>query len=132
MLFRSLGGTNLGLAIIAHGRDGAFEPVVHKTYRSRRIRSFPAVVARFLKQEARGLEPRVRQACIDFAGPVGRDMLEPLNSGGTEKSGGTAKSGATGCCVVGKRKGTVVRRGGGLCEFCRDGCPVCCARAGLR
>jgi len=76
ILAADLGGTNLGLAIIAHGRDGAFEPVVHKTYRSRRIRSFPAVVARFLKQEARGLEPRVRQACIDFAGPVGRDRTE--------------------------------------------------------
>jgi len=66
-----LGGTHLGLAILAHRPDGGFEPVAHKTFRSRTIRSFPATVARFLKQQGRALDPPVRQACVDFAGPVG-------------------------------------------------------------
>src|SRR5262245_40278517 len=71
ILTADLGGTHLGLAILAHRPDGSFEPVVHKTFRSRTIRSFPATVARFLKQNGRRLDPPVRQACVDFAGPVG-------------------------------------------------------------
>ncbi len=71
ILVADVGGTNVGLAIFAHHPNGNFEPIRHKTLRSRAIKNFPALLRRFLKEEGRGLVPTVRQACIDFAGPVG-------------------------------------------------------------
>jgi glucokinase len=48
--------------------------VIHETYRSGHTDSFPGLLRRFLKIH-RGVEPPVRAACIDFAGPVGKDRL---------------------------------------------------------
>jgi glucokinase len=73
ILAGDVGGTNTGIAVFADLGQGKFEPVRHKTYRSRKMGSFPALLRRFLDREARGLVPRVRQACIDFAGPLGSD-----------------------------------------------------------
>jgi glucokinase len=73
ILVADVGGTNTGVAVFADLGQGRFEPVRHKTYRSRKIRSFPALLGRFLDREARGLVPALRRACIDFAGPLGAD-----------------------------------------------------------
>jgi glucokinase len=70
ILVGDLGGTNFGVAIFAHLGGDAFEPVVHRTFRSRTVRSVGALLGRFLKQEVKRLDPPVRRACIDFAGPV--------------------------------------------------------------
>ena len=70
ILVADLGGTNLGVAIFAHLGRGKFEPVAHRTYRSKKVRDFGKLLGRFLKEHGRGLEPPVRRACIDFAGPV--------------------------------------------------------------
>jgi glucokinase len=73
ILVADVGGTNTGIAVFADLGQGRFEPARHKTYRSRKMGSFPALLRRFLDREARGLVPKVRQACIDFAGPLGAD-----------------------------------------------------------
>jgi glucokinase len=73
ILVGDVGGTNTSVAVFADLGHGKFEPVRHKTYRSRKMGSFPALLRRFLHREARGLVPTLRQACIDFAGPLGSD-----------------------------------------------------------
>jgi glucokinase len=73
ILAGDVGGTNTRIAVFADLGHGKFEPVRHKTYRSRKMGSFPALLRKFLHREARGLVPRLRQACIDFAGPLGSD-----------------------------------------------------------
>ncbi len=68
-----IGGTNLGAAIFAqHGKD-RFEPVCHHTCSTKKIGDIPTFFARYLRREGRCLEPKVRRACIDFAGPIGTD-----------------------------------------------------------
>jgi glucokinase len=73
VLVGDVGGTNTSIAVFADLGQGRFEPVRHKIHRSKKIGSFPALLRRFVDREARGLVPRLRRACIDFAGPLGSD-----------------------------------------------------------
>ena len=73
ILVADVGGTNTGVAVFAYLGEERFEPVRHRTYPSRKVKNFPALLKRFLDREARGLVPKPRQACIDFAGPLDRD-----------------------------------------------------------
>src|SRR5262249_31260482 len=73
ILVADVGGTNTGIAVFADLGEGRFEPIRHKTHPSRKTKSFPALLRTFLDREARGLVPEPRQACLDFAGPIGRD-----------------------------------------------------------
>jgi glucokinase len=73
ILVADVGGTNTGIAIFADRGQGRFEPLRHRSYRSKLHKDIPSLLSSFLRSEARGLEPKVRRACIDFAGPVGRD-----------------------------------------------------------
>ena len=73
ILAADIGGTHTTLAIIAYLGGERFEIVRHKTCRSRSVQSFPALLKEFLRAQARRREPRVRKACIDFAGPLGSD-----------------------------------------------------------
>lgn len=83
ILVADVGGTHIGLAIIAHYGSGKFEPVRHQSYLSKKTKDFPALMGRFLKSEGRSLSPAVRQACVDFAGPTGgkRDRAFVTNLG---------------------------------------------------
>jgi glucokinase len=72
ILAADVGGTNIGIALFACSAGGRYEPLIHETYRSRRTENFPNLLRRFLKKHGR-VEPRVQSACIDFAGPVGKD-----------------------------------------------------------
>jgi glucokinase len=60
--------------LFACSAGGRYEPLIHETYRSRQTDSFPGLLRRFLRKH-REVEPPVRTACIDFAGPVGEDRL---------------------------------------------------------
>ena len=71
VLAADVGGTHISVAVFAHYGNGNLRAVRHKTFRSRSVENFPALLSRFLKEEGRSLTPAVRQACIDFAGPVG-------------------------------------------------------------
>ncbi len=73
ILVADVGGTHTGVAIAAYRGDNKIEIVRYKTFRSKTIRSFAALYRDFLKKEAARLEPKVRKACIDFAGPIGAD-----------------------------------------------------------
>ncbi len=73
ILVADVGGTNTGVAIIAYEGEDRFEIVKHKTFRSRGVRNFATLYRDFLKMEARKLQPAVRRACMDFAGPIGAD-----------------------------------------------------------
>lgn len=83
VLVADVGGTHIGLAIIAHYGNGKFEPVRHKTYMSKKTRDFPGLLGAFLRDRGRSLVPAVRQACVDFAGPTGakRDRAFVTNLG---------------------------------------------------
>jgi glucokinase len=70
VLVADVGGTNTGAAIFAHHGGSSFGPVAHETYSSRQIRNFPSLLGKFLKENSRRLDPPVRKACIDFAGPT--------------------------------------------------------------
>lgn len=76
ILTADLGGTHANLAVFAHMGEGKFELVRQKTYASEKARRFPALLGKFLNQEAGDLEPAVDKACIDFAGPVGPERKE--------------------------------------------------------
>ena len=71
VLVADVGGTHISIAVFAHYGNGKLQAVRHKTFRSRTVQDFPALLSKFLKEEGRDLTPAVRQACIDFAGPVG-------------------------------------------------------------
>ncbi len=73
VLAADVGGTHTGVAIFAHREPNTFEPVVHRTFRTERVGDITALLGRFLKREARGLEPPPQRACVDFAGPIGPD-----------------------------------------------------------
>ena len=66
-----VGGTHIGAAIFAHYAGGKLEPVQHETYRSRTVANIPGLLRNFLRKHTRRLDPPVRKACVDFAGPVG-------------------------------------------------------------
>ncbi len=68
-----IGGTNLGVAIFAQSGKDRFEPVCHDTYRTKQIRHIPDFLGAYLRRKGRRLDPKVRRACIDFAGPIGAD-----------------------------------------------------------
>jgi glucokinase len=70
ILVADIGGTNLRVAIIAQSGRDRYEPVCHHTYHTARIRHIPTFLGHYLKRKGRRLAPRVRSACIDFAGPV--------------------------------------------------------------
>jgi glucokinase len=72
VLTADVGGTHIGVAIFACGSDGRFEPIHHETFRSRKTAGVPDLLGRFLRKNGR-VDPPVRKACIDFAGPVGKD-----------------------------------------------------------
>jgi len=78
-----IGGTNLGVAIFARSGKDRFEPVCHHTYHTKQIRDIPSFFRSYLRREGRKLDPAVRSACIDFAGPIGanrsRAALTNLN-----------------------------------------------------
>ena len=73
VLVADIGGTHIGMAVVAYHGGGRFSLAGHATYLSKRTRSVPQLLGKFLRQHGRGLEPAVRRACIDFAGPVGAD-----------------------------------------------------------
>ncbi len=81
ILVADVGGTNTGVAIIFYGGGNKFEIVRHKTYRSKTVQDFAALFSGFLRQEAGGLQPPVRKACMDFAGPIdaGRKIAHLTN-----------------------------------------------------
>ena len=73
ILAADVGGTHIGVAIFASYENGKLEPIRHETYPSKKTKSLPRLLAKFLKQHARGIDPKITRACIDFAGPVGPD-----------------------------------------------------------
>ncbi len=73
VLVADIGGTNLGVAIFAHSGKDRYKPVCHHTYRTKQIRDIPVFFGNYLRREGRRLDPGVRSACIDFAGPIGAD-----------------------------------------------------------
>jgi glucokinase len=73
ILAADIGGTHIGIAIFATYASGKLEPVRHETYPSKKTKSLPRLLAKFLKQHAFALVPKITRACIDFAGPVGPD-----------------------------------------------------------
>ena len=70
VLAADVGGTHIGIAILAYSRGGRFGLVRHETYLSKKTKSVPGLLTRFLRRQGSGLRPKVRRACIDFAGPV--------------------------------------------------------------
>ncbi len=75
VLAADVGGTHTGVAIFAYYGNDRYKPVCHRTFGTRRIASIPAFLGKFLRREGRSLEPPVRSACIDFAGPLGPDRV---------------------------------------------------------
>ncbi|MBZ5498725.1 MAG: glucokinase [Acidobacteriia bacterium] len=70
ILVADLGGTHATVAIFAYRGGDLFDPVSQRTYSSRGITDFPALLQEYLEKEGSHLEPAVSKACIDFAGPV--------------------------------------------------------------
>ncbi len=70
VLVADIGGTHTGIAIFASLGNDLLEPVCHRTFRTTRIGNMPKFFTRFLKKEGSRLDPPVRRACIDFAGPI--------------------------------------------------------------
>jgi glucokinase len=73
VLTADVGGTHIGIALIAYSRSGRFDLIQHETFLSKKTESVPKLLAKFLRRHGGGLQPKVRKACIDFAGPVGDD-----------------------------------------------------------
>ena len=73
ILAADVGGTHIGIAVFASYANGKLEPIRHETYPSKKTKSLPDLLAKFLKQHARAIVPKITRACIDFAGPVGPD-----------------------------------------------------------
>lgn len=73
ILAADVGGTHIGVAVFASYANGKLEPVRHETYPSKKTKSLPDLLAKFLKQHARDIVPKITRACIDFAGPIGPD-----------------------------------------------------------
>ena len=73
ILVADVGGTHIGIAIMAYRGDGIFQPIRHETFLSKKTRSLPRLLRSFLRQSGMDLKPQIRRACIDFAGPVGPD-----------------------------------------------------------
>src|SRR5436309_15493672 len=71
VLVADVGGTHIGLAIIAYLGDGKFEPVSHQNFLSRKTKNFPALIRRSVTSDTGGLVPAVCQARIDLARPFG-------------------------------------------------------------
>jgi len=78
ILVADVGGTHAGVGIVAYGGEDRFEIARHKTFRSKLVQDFAALLGDFLNKEGRGLQPAVRKACIDFAGPIGADRSVAL------------------------------------------------------
>jgi glucokinase len=78
ILVADVGGTNTGAAIIAYSGENRFEIVRHKTFRSKLVQDFAALFRAFLEKEGCRLQPAVRKACLDFAGPIGADRSVAL------------------------------------------------------
>ena len=70
VLTADIGGTHTGAAIFASLGNDFLEPVCHKTFLTSKIDNMPDFLGRFLKKEGRKLNPPVKRACIDFAGPI--------------------------------------------------------------
>jgi len=89
ILTADIGGTHAGLAIFSYHGGNKYELVRHQTFRSRTVRDFPKLLGTFLRRESVRLRPRVRRACIDFAGPIGSDrssaLITNLNRGFTSR-----------------------------------------------
>ncbi len=73
VLVADVGGTHIGIAIVAYRGEGKFEPIRHETFLSKKTKSVPQLLGGFLRRHGKGLHPAVREACIDFAGPVGAE-----------------------------------------------------------
>ncbi len=71
ILAADVGGTHLRLAIFAHRGDDNFRKIRETTRLSRKVKDFPALLHRFLRHGASGLQPPVRTGALCFAGPVG-------------------------------------------------------------
>jgi glucokinase len=73
ILVADVGGTHIGVAVMSYHGQGRFQPIRYETYLSKKTRSLPRLLRKFLRQYAGDLHPQIRRATIDFAGPVGPD-----------------------------------------------------------
>lgn len=73
ILVADVGGTHIGVALMAYRGDGIYQLVRHETHLSKKTRSIPRLLSGFMRQYGSDLHPRIRKACIDYAGPVGLD-----------------------------------------------------------
>jgi glucokinase len=75
-LVGDIGGTHTRIAILAHCRAKRFIIVCQGTFPSRSVRNFPKLFGDFLRVYSGKRLPRIRRACVAFAGPAGPSQAE--------------------------------------------------------